>query len=309
MIRFLTVCAILAFASPPAMAIELSLPGGARQLTDRTSALDSYALPIGSYANGAVPTRMFEGQVDRQSWRMDGATLTTLQLLAPLREQIEEAGFEPVFECADQSCGGFDFRFDIEVIPAPDMHVDLRNYRFVAAVRDDSEALSLLISRSRSAAYVQVIRTARLASDPLQIVTNGPPLSMIDPDQAAGLGEALMQTGHVVLNDLDFGSGSVKLGAGPFVSLTQLAAFLDDHPNHVIAMVGHTDSIGALSQNIDLSKQRADAVRRFMIQTFGIASDRIQAEGIGYLAPIASNLTPEGREANRRVEAILLSER
>lgn len=309
MIRFLAVCASLALSSLPLAAVELNLPGGARQLADRASALDTYALPLGPFSDGSVPTRIFEGRVDRQSWRIDGAAVTTLQLLAPLREQIRNEGFDQVFECDSQTCGGFDFRFQIEVIPTPDMYVDIRNYRFVAAIRDDSEAISLLVSRGRGAAYIQVISTGRVSTDPLHIVTTGVSVPQISRPQAGELAQLLMSSGHVALTDLDFASGSVKLGDGPYASLAQLAAFLEEHPSYVIAMVGHTDSVGSLAKNISVSKQRANAVRTQLIAAYGIAPDRIKAEGMGYLSPIASNLTPEGREANRRVEAILLSER
>ena len=118
-----------------------------------------------------------------------------------------------------------------------------------------------------------------------------------------------MANGHVVLGDLDFGSGADTLGLGPYGSLAALAAFLADNPGIRIALVGHTDSIGALDQNIALSKRRAVAVRMRLIDSHGAAPDRIDAEGMGYLAPVASNLTEPGRLANRRVEAILLSDR
>lgn len=303
MIRNLIVCTLLALSSLPAAAVELSLPGGARQLADRPSTSHTYALPIAPFGDGAVPTRIFEGRIDRQSWRIDGATVTTLQLLKPLRDQIEAAGFKPVFECESQTCGGFDFRFDIEVIPAPDMHVDIRNYRFISAVRDGTEALSLLVSRSRSAAYIQVISTGPVSIEPL----TGDPLSETGSQPDTGVAPSLISSGHVVLKGLDFASGAAELGEGPYPSLTQLAEFLADHPDSVLVLVGHTDSVGSLAQNTAVSKHRASAVRDYMLRTYDIAPDRIGAEGMGYLSPVASNLTPQGREANRRVEAVLLA--
>ena len=105
-----------------------------------------------------------------------------------------------------------------------------------------------------------------------------------------------------------FDTGSDALDPGRYESLARLAAFLGEHPAMVVALVGHTDSIGGLEQNISLSKRRAESVKARLTGTYGIAPERVQAEGMGYLAPVASNLTPEGREANRRVEAVLLSE-
>ena len=117
---------------------------------------------------------------------------------------------------------------------------------------------------------------------------------------------ALQNTGHVVLAALDFGTGTAALGQGEFDALANLAAVLKDQPDLRIVLVGHTDSVGGLQNNIALSRSRAAAVRRRLITAHGIAGDRIEAQGMGYLSPIASNQTKAGRDANRRVEAVLL---
>jgi len=304
--RFAT-CFVLATLAPlPALANELNLPARARLLGDRVSPLGSYALPVGPFA-GTVPARDFEGRVERQSWRLDGAGATTLQVLAPLQDQISAAGYEILYECRDQDCGGFDFRFGVEIIPAPDMHVNIRDYRFLGAVRGENEALSLLVSRAGNAVYVQAIQVSPQGNGG-QVVAPaqgaGPDLP---PAQSGGLAEILQTEGHVVLADLVFETGAARLGEGPFASLQQLADFLKSHPDDRIALVGHTDSVGLLANNISLSKRRAGSVRARMIDHYGIAPERVEAEGMGYLAPVASNLTNEGREENRRVEAILLS--
>ncbi|MBL4767134.1 MAG: OmpA family protein, partial [Rhodobacteraceae bacterium] len=136
-------------------ALDLSLPSGAQQLTNRVSLMDSYNLPTGPFAKGTVPARLLEGRMDRQTWRVGASDITTLQLMAPLREQVKAAGFTLLFECWDKTCGGFDFRFNTEIAPAPDMYVDVRNYRFLSAIRGEAEAISLLVSGNRSAAYLQ----------------------------------------------------------------------------------------------------------------------------------------------------------
>ncbi|MEM9127449.1 MAG: OmpA family protein, partial [Pseudomonadota bacterium] len=89
-------------------------------------------------------------------------------------------------------------------------------------------------------------------------------------------------------------------------SLTLLSRFLADNPDTRLALVGHTDDTGALQANISISTRRAQAVRARLIEAHGVAADRIEAQGVGYLAPLTSNATPEGRDLNRRVEAVLL---
>ena len=64
---------------------------------------------------------------------------------------------------------------------------------------------------------------------------------------------------------------------------------------------GHTDNTGSASVNARLSKQRAEAVRQYLIE-HGVPEDRLTAKGYGPSKPIASNKTAEGRAQNRRVE-------
>lgn len=163
MIRALAACAAL--TATAALALDPSLPPNAQPVSIRTSALDSYALPVGVFDGAAVPSQRFEGTVERRTWRISGGAGTSLQVLKPLREQARANGYEVVFECKDRECGGFDFRFAVEVVPAPDMYVDLRSYRFLSAVRGEAEALSLLVSVSRTATYVQVITVTAPNSD------------------------------------------------------------------------------------------------------------------------------------------------
>ncbi|MEP4553568.1 OmpA family protein, partial [Tateyamaria sp.] len=90
--------------------------------------------------------------------------------------------------------------------------------------------------------------------------------------------------------------------------LATLAELLQARRGLRIAVVGHTDTEGGLQANINISRARAQAVRSALINTFNAPAAQIDAEGMGYLAPIASNLTPDGRDANRRVEVIVLSD-
>lgn len=298
MIRYLVF--VMALASGPGVAQDLTLPAGARQISDRASALDSYDLPTGGFENGAVPSRTVEGRVERLTWRLQAGSSTTLQLLAPLRDQIEAQGYDIVFECEARTCGGFDFRFGTEVVPTPDMYVAIQDYRFLSATKGPG-VISLLVSRNAPEGYVQMIRvTPADTPEPTAVVIE----QAIDTQQ--GILTSLQQDGHVILDDLHFATGEVALGADTFASLTLLSGFLADNPDTRLALVGHTDDTGALQANISISTRRAQAVRARLIEAHGVAADRIEAQGVGYLAPLTSNATPEGRDLNRRVEAVLL---
>lgn len=312
MIRALAVWCLLA---SPAAALELTLPIAARETVTRNTAPDIYAAPMGVFQNGRVPTLAVEGDVRRAAWRITSPGLTPLQVMRPLRDQLAAAGLELVLNCAAAVCGGFDFRFATETLPGPNMYVNIRRYHFVTALRRENgrvaQVITVLTSTSATAAFVQIIQAGETGSERLAISATAELPGTERPVAAApvaqdDIGAQLIARGHVVLDDLDFATGSSELGPGPFASLDQLAAVLAARPDIRIALVGHTDSVGGLDGNITISRQRARSVRDRLISAHDTDANRLDAEGMGYLAPRANNLTAAGRDQNRRVEAILL---
>jgi outer membrane protein OmpA-like peptidoglycan-associated protein len=105
-----------------------------------------------------------------------------------------------------------------------------------------------------------------------------------------------------------FGFDSSVIQPDARANLTQLAASLIEYPDSDIVIVGHTDSRGSEEYNLNLSNQRSEAAKTYLVSR-GIPSSRIQAQGRGELEPIADNNLEEGRDQNRRVEvAIIASE-
>ena len=88
--------------------------------------------------------------------------------------------------------------------------------------------------------------------------------------------------------------------------LNSVAQVMRDYPRLRVEVQGHTDSVGSDRYNMKLSRKRAYAVRRHLIEREGIEPDRLEAQGYGERSPIADNRTPEGKEKNRRVEFIIL---
>ncbi|SEQ74086.1 OmpA family protein [Thalassovita taeanensis] len=306
----LALCGLLLPLPGQASALDLRLPGNASLSAEQSLVLDSYAMPIGAFANGALPVQNLEGRITRQAWRISAQGLTSLQILDPLRRQLADAGYVTLFECEAAACGGFDFRFGTEVLPAPDMYVDLTDYRFLAVGRGEGDHLTLLVSSAANVGYVQLIHVTDGTADAPEVHVGfsaspgGAPNAPSDPES---LEQRMVQQGHVVLDDLTFDSGSSSLGAGQFATLAALAQFLLAQPDRRVALVGHTDAVGGLDANISLSKRRAASVLERLVSAYGVPRAQLEAEGMGYLSPIAPNQTDIGREANRRVEAVLLN--
>lgn len=80
--------------------------------------------------------------------------------------------------------------------------------------------------------------------------------------------------------------------------------YMKRFPDTSVTLEGHTDSTASDEYNIGLSQRRMNAVRKIMIERYGIAPNRIKAVGYGERQPIDTNATPEGRQQNRRVYAV-----
>lgn len=304
----------LCLSAAPVMALNLDVPGNPRLMFEETLPQDSFNLPVARWNGEAVPMRLTEGEVTRQVWRIAGEGLSSQAVTSALRAQLQAQGFAILLDCTDEICGGFDFRRAVEVLPPPAMHVNLSDFRYLSAETAARgvpvERVGIMVSTAGESAAVQIIRAgAPLENRPLAAPSTQPVGAALHPTTPAtsDFTAVIESAGRVVLDDLAFETGSAQLAEGEFASLVALAAYLADHPARRIALVGHTDTVGALDVNITLSKRRAASVVERLARDYGVPRQQITAEGTGYLSPLAANLTPEGRSRNRRVEAVLLS--
>lgn len=123
--------------------------------------------------------------------------------------------------------------------------------------------------------------------------------------EASTLEQASEPEPGFVLEGVLFESGRATIQAESYPRLDRLVEYLSHHSGTRIRIAGHTDNVGNPRVNEALSEQRAQAVRDYLIE-HGIESTRIEAVGYGDQQPIASNDTQEGRQQNRRIEAIEL---
>jgi len=89
-------------------------------------------------------------------------------------------------------------------------------------------------------------------------------------------------------------------------NLAKLAKILIKYPDTDILIEGHTDSTGSEEHNLELSRVRAQAVANYLAG-LGVDATRFTIMGYGETQPVASNDTPEGRQANRRVEIAIMA--
>ncbi len=116
--------------------------------------------------------------------------------------------------------------------------------------------------------------------------------------------EKLKTEGHIAIYGIyfDFDKADIKPESEP--TLKEIARFLRENPEIKVYIVGHTDNVGKLDYNMELSRKRAENVVKELVNKYGISKERLKAFGVGPLAPISSNDTEEGRAKNRRVEIV-----
>lgn len=111
-----------------------------------------------------------------------------------------------------------------------------------------------------------------------------------------------------VVLTVSFDSGKADIKAEYHDELTRVATFLKEFPGSKGTIEGHTDNVGNNAANIRLSQRRADNVRAYLINKFGIDPDRIAAKGFGPTKPVASNKTSFDKAKNRRIETVFSCE-
>ncbi len=106
---------------------------------------------------------------------------------------------------------------------------------------------------------------------------------------------------------VQFDSGKSELKDEAINALREIARALKQDPNAVVELRGYTDRVGSDQLNLRLSRDRVDAVVRFLVHKEGVELRRIYALGLGKADPAADNGTREGRAQNRRVDVTVLS--
>jgi OmpA-OmpF porin, OOP family len=121
---------------------------------------------------------------------------------------------------------------------------------------------------------------------------------------AEALSSGLATSGHIVVNGILFDTGKAEVKPESAPALQEVVKLLKQDARLKVYVVGHTDNVGTLAANMELSRQRAAAVVQTLATQYGVAAGRLQAYGDGPYAPLASNDSDDGRALNRRVELV-----
>jgi OmpA-OmpF porin, OOP family len=235
-----------------------------------------------------------EGKVTRIAYRT-GPGPSILEVSRNFETQLQSAGFETLLSCTVDDCGGIPFSEALDILPIPLMWVDGFNYRYYAgrkAGENGAETYATVIVSQNNDEI-----TAELVVTEVGAIEN----KMVD---AAAMAKGLGDSGHIALYGIYFDTDKAVIKPESRPTLDEIAKLLQSQPELKVIIVGHTDSQGGFDYNMDLSKRRAAAVAADLSKTYKIPAARLQTAGVGYLAPVGSNATDDGRAKNRRVELV-----
>lgn len=153
------------------------------------------------------------------------------------------------------------------------------------------------VSEERIALQRRVDAQERLRANIASIET------MFTPDEA----RVFRQSDDVVLSLLGirFPSGRSTIDSGSAPLMRKVQETLQVFPNASISVEGHTDANGSDSANLILSQDRADAVKQYLVATFGLNPEKVSSIGYGEARPVATNETNAGRARNRRIDLVI----
>ncbi len=105
--------------------------------------------------------------------------------------------------------------------------------------------------------------------------------------------------------NIEFEINSAEILPDYELDIEKVADFMKRNPTTTAVIEGHTDNVGTAEHNLNLSQRRAESVVKRLVNKYGVENSRLEAKGYGMERPIADNSTQEGRQKNRRIDAII----
>jgi len=245
---------------------------------------DKQQLVIGKVQqNGIVKTEKIEGKVTRIDYR-DPDNRSSLERMRNYEQALKKGGFEIIYNCSKEECG-------------PEIQIETIGYY------PPERYLTAFLKRKEGNVWIGVF----VAAGPwtkIRIVEEKPMETGMVKVTADILKKNILKDGHMAVYGIYFDTGKSDIKPESSEMIKEIATLLQKNPSLQIYIVGHTDNAGKLKDNIELSNKRAAAVVKELITRYKIDASRLEAGGVGPLAPVATNDTKEGKELNRRVEIV-----
>jgi OOP family OmpA-OmpF porin len=253
---------------------------------------------------GFEKTQKVEGKITRIGYVLP-EDRSSFEALRAYEAALKQAGFSPVYSCDAQKCGSL-FDQSFETLPGEDDDFYYWSYQ------DSTLHYSAWkLTRKEGDVYVALITFAPMEirgvknSFALIRIAEIKPLQegLVTVD-AAAMEKGIKAEGHIALYGIYFDFNKADIKPESESTISEIAKLLKEDSQLKLYLVGHTDNVGTLTYNMDLSARRAEAVVRSLTTQHGIDPKRLVGKGVGPLAPVASNDSDAGRAKNRRVELV-----
>ncbi len=279
---------------------------------------DAFVLPIGkqgsdSKTEAAILSKKqtLEGKITRILYASPEGR-SSLEVLRNYQQSLVKAGFETLFSCAQNQCGE---RLNAVLYP---LDRRLKNSgqisEYALEFPKDQRYLAAKWSRPEGTVYVSIFvgvcginnfkETFNHPITLLEIIETKAMETGLVTVNAETMKREIEKTGHVSIYGIYFDTDKVDIKPTSETALGEIRNLLRQNPQLKIYLVGHTDNVGNLNYNLDLSQRRSEAVVSALIKKYGTDPKQLMAKGVGPLAPVASNQTEEGCAKNRRVELV-----
>jgi flagellar motor protein MotB len=257
---------------------------------------DEFNLPLGKLKETKFDkSQHLEGKITRIGYAAP-AGRSILEVYRNYESALQRGGFTTLYSCANADCG-------------------YGRAKLFTTENDDwgwsagQRAISAKLARAEGDVYVsmhigQWSNLERGSFIMLYIVEVKPMEGGLVTVDAAALASDITRSGHAAVYGIYFDTAKAEVKPESDAALNEIAKLLQQTPALKLLVVGHTDGVGTLASNMDLSKRRADAVVAVLTTKYGVASARLVAQGCGPLAPVVSNASEDGRARNRRVELV-----
>ncbi|NOY86758.1 MAG: DUF4892 domain-containing protein [Deltaproteobacteria bacterium] len=250
---------------------------------------DEVQMPTGkSGRKGFADTITVKGKVTGIIYR-NPKKRSTLEIYENYEQAMKSAGFEFLFTCADKACG------------VPGVADPLLSYRW--ACFEQRHATGKL-ARPEGDIFVNLHVCKGINKTFLGIVESKPMETGLVKVDANALANEIDRTGHASIYGIYFDTDKTDVKPESEQALGEIAQLMKNRPDLKLFVVGHTDSVGNLDYNKDLSIRRARAVVEVLAGKYDIPRSRLRGEGVGPLAPVLANTSDGGRAKNRRVELV-----
>ncbi len=232
-------------------------------------------------------TKMLEGKVTRIAYFAPKGT-SVLEAQRNYENKLKENGYEIINSCKNDGC-----YYTLRTVEQFILMWDKVRYSVAKKVSDGKE-MHVVVATTTDGSKIVKTSIAIIESAAMKN-------KMVD---ASAMAKAIAESGSIALYGIYFDSGKSTVKTESVPTLKEIALLMKNQPKLKLIVVGHTDNQGKYEYNKKLSKERARSVVRELVNKHKINASRLKHDGVGYLSPVASNHSEEGRAKNRRVQLV-----